>query len=131
MLSHPLSQSKYIPPTPTHLDVSVPILTRVNEWVKFQESSKRFIHGKDGRIALRNGGVRQGRSAVIQSFLDFLYECYRSEQSFLYKIAKYKRPSFIGLILCISHSRTFSVINGYGAPLKIYKHFGHHYDDGT
>ncbi|GKE10455.1 hypothetical protein Tco_1414006, partial [Tanacetum coccineum] len=68
---------------------------------------------------------------VIQSFLDFLYERYRSEKSSRYKIAKFKRPSFIGLNLCVSHSRTFSVVNGYGAPLEIYKHFGHHYDDRT
>ncbi|GJR43475.1 hypothetical protein Tco_1311578 [Tanacetum coccineum] len=48
------------------------------------------------------------RIAAIESFLNFLYERYRSEQSFLYKIAKFRRPSFIGL----------------------YKHFEHHHDDG-
>lgn len=47
------------------------------------------------------------------------------------QIAKYLRPMLIGLILCVSHSRTFSIVNGYAAPLEIYKHFEHHYDAGT
>ncbi|KVG40367.1 GPI mannosyltransferase [Cynara cardunculus var. scolymus] len=46
-------------------------------------------------------------------------------------MAKYVRPLLIGLILCVSHSRTFSIINGYAAPLEIYKHFEHHYDAGS
>lgn len=49
----------------------------------------------------------------------------------LLQIAKFTRPLFIGLILCVSHSRTFSIVNGYGAPLEIYKHFEHHDDAGT
>lgn len=36
----------------------------------------------------------------------------------------------LGLILCASHSRTFSIINGYSAPLEIYKHLDH-YDDSV
>lgn len=47
------------------------------------------------------------------------------------QMAKYTRPLLIGLILCVSHSRTFSIINGYSAPLEIYKHFEHHDDVGT
>ena len=46
-------------------------------------------------------------------------------------MAKYVRPLLIGLVLCVSHSRTFSIINGYAAPLEIYKHFEHHYDAGS
>ncbi|KAG6494513.1 hypothetical protein ZIOFF_049545 [Zingiber officinale] len=41
-------------------------------------------------------------------------------------IAKGVRPVFLGLILCASHSRTFSILNGYSAPLEIYKHLDHH-----
>lgn len=70
-------------------------------------------------------------AAVIDSLPDFFYERYRTEQSLLYKMAKYVRPLLIGLILCVSHSRTFSIINGYAAPLEIYKHFEHHYDAGS
>ncbi|GJW50469.1 hypothetical protein Tco_0091820 [Tanacetum coccineum] len=102
-----------------HLDVSVPILTRVNEWVKFQEKQQKFIHmahvrwEEVYRFEKWWGEARQVRflysicpliciavAAVIQSFLDFLYERYRSEKSSRYKIAKFKRPSFIGLNLC-------------------------------
>lgn len=45
--------------------------------------------------------------------------------------AKALRPLVLGLILCSSHSRTFSLINGYGAPIEIYKHLEHHDDAGT
>lgn len=47
------------------------------------------------------------------------------------QIAKFLRPVILGLILCVSHSRTFSLIHGYSAPLEIYKHFEHHDDAGT
>ncbi|GJZ88132.1 hypothetical protein Tco_0659914 [Tanacetum coccineum] len=131
-----------------HLDVSVPILTRVNEWVKFQggvwrnvvlndgytdilgnnkdqKSSKSLSTGRSVRFEKWWGEARQVRflysicpliciavAAVIQSFLDFLYERYRSEKSSRYKIAKFKRPSFIGLNLC---------------PFRdLLCHFGHH-----
>lgn len=70
-------------------------------------------------------------AAVIESIPDFFFDRYRTEQSFLHNMAKYLRPLLIGLILCVSHSRTFSIINGYAAPLEIYKHFQHHDDAGT
>lgn len=94
-------------------------------------------------------------ASVIESFPDFFYERYSTEQSLLYKvnhnfilhmlcmmnsltisllhmqIAKFVRPVVLGFILCLSHSRTFSIINGYSAPLEIYKHFEHHDDAGT
>lgn len=47
------------------------------------------------------------------------------------QVAKFLRPVILGLILCVSHSRTFSLIHGYSAPLEIYKHFEHHDDVGT
>ncbi|WOK97181.1 dol-P-Man:Man(6)GlcNAc(2)-PP-Dol alpha-1,2-mannosyltransferase [Canna indica] len=46
-------------------------------------------------------------------------------------IAKGLRPVILGLILCASHSRTFSILNGYSSPLEIYKHLEHHDDAGT
>lgn len=46
------------------------------------------------------------------------------------QIAKTLRPLVLGVILCASHSRTFSLINGYSAPLEIYKHLEHHDDVG-
>lgn len=47
------------------------------------------------------------------------------------QIAKCLRPVVLGLILCASHARTFSMLNGYSAPLEIYKHFEHHEDVGS
>lgn len=47
------------------------------------------------------------------------------------QIAQYLRPLVLGLILCASHSRTFSLIHGYSAPIEIYKHFEHHDDVGN
>ena len=52
--------------------------------------------------------------------------------SFCYnvQITKYIRPVILGLILCASHARTFSLINGYSAPLEVYKLLEHHDDAG-
>lgn len=44
--------------------------------------------------------------------------------------AKLLRPLVLSLILCASHSRTFSLINGYGAPLEVYKILEHHDEAG-
>ncbi|KAG6495731.1 hypothetical protein ZIOFF_043557 [Zingiber officinale] len=41
-------------------------------------------------------------------------------------IAKGLRSIFLDLILCASHSSTFSKFNGYFVSLEIYKHLGHH-----
>lgn len=46
------------------------------------------------------------------------------------QIAKSLQPLVLGLILCASHSRTFSLIHGYSAPLETYKHLEHHDDAG-
>lgn len=46
------------------------------------------------------------------------------------QITKYLRPVILGIILCASHSRTFSIINGYSAPLEVYKLLEHHDDAG-
>lgn len=47
------------------------------------------------------------------------------------QIAKFIRPVVLGLILTASHARTFSLINGYGAPLETYKILEHYDDVGT
>lgn len=47
------------------------------------------------------------------------------------QIAKGLRPIVLGLILCASHARTFSLIHGYSAPIEIYKLLEHHEDVGT
>ncbi|XP_042419100.1 dol-P-Man:Man(6)GlcNAc(2)-PP-Dol alpha-1,2-mannosyltransferase-like [Zingiber officinale] len=65
-------------------------------------------------------------TAVIDSFPDLFRDKYAVEDSTLVMIAKGVRPVFLGLILCASHSRTFSILNGYSAPLEIYKHLDHH-----
>ncbi|CAM8954640.1 unnamed protein product [Rhodiola kirilowii] len=70
-------------------------------------------------------------SAVIENFPNFFKDKYNPyDDSWLVKIAKWSRPVVLCLILCASHARTFSVINGYSAPLEIYKHLEHHDDAG-
>ncbi|KAK2986597.1 hypothetical protein RJ640_004353, partial [Escallonia rubra] len=70
-------------------------------------------------------------SAVIECFPEFFRDKYNpNDQSVLFQIAKYIRPLVLGLILCASHARTFSLIHGYSAPLEIYKHLEHHGDAG-
>lgn len=95
-------------------------------------------------------------SAVIESFPDLLqdkYNFYDStllvKVSFLYffwltrfssisqshyflhmQVAKSLRPIALSLILAASHCRTFSLLNGYSAPLEVYKLLEHHDDVG-
>ncbi|XP_050216377.1 dol-P-Man:Man(6)GlcNAc(2)-PP-Dol alpha-1,2-mannosyltransferase [Mercurialis annua] len=71
-------------------------------------------------------------SAVIESFPDLFRDKYSSRDSSVWvMIAKLLRPVVLSLILCASHARTFSLINGYGAPIEIYKILEHHDDAGT
>ncbi|KAF3442419.1 hypothetical protein FNV43_RR16335 [Rhamnella rubrinervis] len=71
-------------------------------------------------------------SVVIDSFPDLFRDRYNSnDNSLLVVIAKVLRPVVLGLILCASHARTFSLIHGYSAPLEIYKLLEHHEDVGT
>ncbi|XBI63117.1 hypothetical protein VPH35_043602 [Triticum aestivum] len=69
-------------------------------------------------------------ASVIDSFPYFFHDKYANEQSIFEKIAKGLRPLILGFILCTSHSRTFSMLNGYGAPLQIYRHLEYHEDTG-
>ncbi|GJW58024.1 protein NSP-interacting kinase 3 isoform X3 [Tanacetum coccineum] len=56
-----------------------------------------------------------------RKFIDMAHV--RWEEVYMYRLEKWWGEA--------RHVRTFSVVNGYGAPLEIYKHFGHHYDDRT
>lgn len=70
-------------------------------------------------------------SAVIESFPDFFRDKHNPyDYSVLVMIAKVLRPTALGLILAVSHARTFSLINGYGAPLEVYKILEHHDEAG-
>ncbi|KAK9150516.1 hypothetical protein Syun_008825 [Stephania yunnanensis] len=76
--------------------------------------------------------VCRGDSKVFSSIPMFL-RCRFHGNLDLYPLicaAKILRPIVLSLILCASHSRTFSLINGYSAPLEIYKHLEHHDDAG-
>ncbi|PQP93085.1 dol-P-Man:Man(6)GlcNAc(2)-PP-Dol alpha-1 2-mannosyltransferase [Prunus yedoensis var. nudiflora] len=71
-------------------------------------------------------------SAVIESFPDVFRSDYDSQgNSPMVMTAKILRPVVLGLILCASHARTFSVINGYSAPLEVYKLLEDHDNAGT
>ncbi|XP_022749288.1 dol-P-Man:Man(6)GlcNAc(2)-PP-Dol alpha-1,2-mannosyltransferase-like isoform X3 [Durio zibethinus] len=71
-------------------------------------------------------------SAVIESFPDLFRDKYNPyNNSIIVMTAKILRPVALSLILCASHSRTFSLINGYAAPLEVYKILEHHDDAGT
>ncbi|VFQ64338.1 unnamed protein product [Cuscuta campestris] len=71
-------------------------------------------------------------SAVIECFPDLFHDKYNPyDPNVLVAVAKFLRPVALGLILCASHARTFSLINGYSAPLEIYKHLDYHDDVGA
>ncbi|XP_039055647.1 dol-P-Man:Man(6)GlcNAc(2)-PP-Dol alpha-1,2-mannosyltransferase-like isoform X1 [Hibiscus syriacus] len=53
------------------------------------------------------------------------------DKSTIVVIAKVLRPGALCLILCASHARTFSLINGYAASFKVYKILDHYDDAGT
>lgn len=70
-------------------------------------------------------------SAFLESIPDFFRDKYNpNDNSVPVMIGKSIRPLILGLILCVSHARTFSVIHGYSAPLEIYKHLDYHEDAG-
>ncbi|KAL8129798.1 hypothetical protein V2J09_018953 [Rumex salicifolius] len=70
-------------------------------------------------------------SAFIESIPDFFKDPFdRYSTSVLVTVSKVVRPLILAVILCLSHSRTFSLINGYSAPIEIYKHLDYHDDAG-
>lgn len=117
----PIAKRKYVPEL-------LVIVSPIYIWVAFMSlqphKEERFLYPIYPLICV-------AASAVIESFPDLFRDKYDPNgSSLLVVIAKAVRPLVLGIILCASHSRTFSLINGYSAPLEIYKHLEHHDDAG-
>ncbi|KAL8505723.1 hypothetical protein ACS0TY_016804 [Phlomoides rotata] len=117
----PIAKKKYAPEL-------LVIISPMYIWIAFMSlqphKEERFLYPIYPLICV-------AASAVIESFPDLFRDKYNpNHPSVLVSIAKGLRPLVLGLILCASHSRTFSLINGYSAPLEIYKHLEHHDDAG-
>ncbi|KAL7143428.1 hypothetical protein ABFS83_08G190000 [Erythranthe nasuta] len=117
----PIAKKKYVPEL-------LVIISPMYIWLAFMSlqlhKEERFLYPIYPLICV-------AAAAVIESFPDLFRDKYNpNHNSVLVVIAKALRPLALGLILCASHSRTFSLINGYSAPLEIYKHFEHHDDAG-
>ncbi|KAL3636925.1 hypothetical protein CASFOL_019224 [Castilleja foliolosa] len=115
----PVAKKKYFP------DLLV-IISPIYIWLAFMSlqphKEERFLYPIYPLICV-------AASAVIESFPDLFRDKYNpNDNSVVVVIAKALRPLALGLILCASHSRTFSLTNGYSAPLEIYKHLEHHDD---
>ncbi|GFP78661.1 dol-p-man:man(6)glcnac(2)-pp-dol alpha-1 2-mannosyltransferase [Phtheirospermum japonicum] len=115
----PVAKKKYVP------DLLV-IISPVYIWLAFMSlqphKEERFLYPIYPLICV-------AASAVIESFPDLFRDKFNpNDNSVFVVIAKSLRPLALGLILCASHCRTFSLTNGYSAPLEIYKHLEHHDD---
>ncbi|KAJ9671458.1 hypothetical protein PVL29_025256 [Vitis rotundifolia] len=118
----PIVRKKYVP------DLLV-VISPIYIWLGFMSlqphKEERFLYPIYPLVCV-------AASAVIESFPDLFRDPYYPNDNYLMvMIAKCLRPVVLGLILCASHARTFSIINGYSAPLEIYKHFEHHEDVGS
>lgn len=118
----PIVRKKYVP------DLLV-VISPIYIWLGFMSlqphKEERFLYPIYPLVCV-------AASAVIESFPDLFRDPYYPNANYLMvMIAKCLRPVVLGLILCASHARTFSMLNGYSAPLEIYKHFEHHEDVGS
>ncbi|KAL6999618.1 mannosyltransferase [Sarracenia purpurea var. burkii] len=118
----PVARKKYVP------DLFV-VISPIYIWLAFMSllphKEERFLYPIYPLICV-------AASAVIESFPDFFRDKYNPNHNYLLvTISKTLRPLVLGLILCSSHARTFSLIHGYSAPLEIYKHLEHHDDVDT
>ncbi|XP_031106851.1 dol-P-Man:Man(6)GlcNAc(2)-PP-Dol alpha-1,2-mannosyltransferase [Ipomoea triloba] len=118
----PFAKKKYAP------DLLV-VISPVYIWLAFMSlqphKEERFLYPVYPLICV-------AASAVIESFPDIFHDKYNpNDPNVLVMIAKFLRPVALGFILCASHARTFSLINGYSAPLEIYKHLSYHDDVGA
>lgn len=116
----PITRKKYAP------DLLV-VVSPMYIWIAFMSlqphKEERFLYPIYPLVCI-------AASAVIDSFPDLFRDKYSSnDNSMLVTGAKFLRPFILGVILCCSHARTFSLINGYSAPIEIYKHL-EHYDNG-
>lgn len=118
----PIAKKKYAP------DLLI-VISPIYIWLAFMSlqphKEERFLYPIYPLICV-------AASAVMESFPDIFQDKYDPSRNYmLVQAAKYVRPMVLGLILCASHSRTFSLINGYSAPLEIYKHLDYHDDVET
>lgn len=118
----PIAKKKYAP------DLLI-VISPIYIWLAFMSlqphKEERFLYPIYPLICV-------AASAVMESFPDIFRDKYDPSRNYmLVQAAKYVRPMVLGLILCASHSRTFSLINGYSAPLEIYKHLDYHDDVET
>lgn len=117
----PIARKKYAP------DLVV-VVSSVYIWLVFMSlqphKEERFLYPIYPLICV-------AASAVIESFPDLFRDKYNPNANFvMVTTAKVLRPLVLSLILCASHSRTFSLVNGYAAPIEVYKILGHHDDAG-
>ncbi|KAK4484676.1 hypothetical protein RD792_007265 [Penstemon davidsonii] len=117
----PIAKKKYAPEL-------LVIISPIYIWLAFMSlqphKEERFLYPIYPLICV-------AASAVIDSFPDLFRDKYNpNDTSLLVVMAKTLRPIALGIILCASHSRTFSLLNGYSAPLETYKHLEHHDDAG-
>ncbi|XVE50094.1 hypothetical protein DITRI_Ditri01bG0133700 [Diplodiscus trichospermus] len=118
----PIARKKYAP------DLLI-VISPLYIWLAFMSlqphKEERFLYPIYPLICV-------AASAVIESFPDIFRGKYNPyDNSIIIMIAKILRPVALSLILCASHARTFSLINGYAAPLEVYKILEHHDDAGT
>ncbi|CAN6443771.1 unnamed protein product [Victoria cruziana] len=118
----PIKKEKYTP----HLLI---VVSPIYIWLAFMSlqphKEERFLYPIYPLICV-------SAAAVIDSFPDFFRDKYMpNDDSVSILMAKIIRPVVLGLILCASHGRTFSLVNGYSAPLTIYKHLEYHDDAGA
>ncbi|KAL7249678.1 hypothetical protein ACSBR1_011792 [Camellia fascicularis] len=117
----PIARKKYAP------DLLI-VVSPIYIWLAFMSlqphKEERFLYPIYPLICV-------AASAVIESIPDFFQDKYNpNHNSLLVTMAKSVRPLVLGLVLCSSHARTFSLIHGYSAPLEIYKHLEYHADVG-
>ncbi|KAL5550089.1 hypothetical protein UlMin_000265 [Ulmus minor] len=122
MILMPVMRKKYAP------DLLV-VVSPIYIWLTFMSlqphKEERFLYPIYPLICI-------AASAVIESSPDIFRDKYNPrDNSIMVWISTILRPVILGLILCASHARTFSLINGYSAPLEIYKLLEHHDDVGT
>ncbi|KAK1583702.1 hypothetical protein Q3G72_026218 [Acer saccharum] len=117
----PIARKKYAP------DLLV-VVSPLYIWLAFMSlqphKEERFLYPVYPLICV-------AASAVIESFPDLFRDKYNpNDKNLMVMAAKILRPLVLSLILCASHARTFSLINGYAAPLEVYKILEHHDDAG-
>ncbi|KAK8542778.1 hypothetical protein V6N12_015358 [Hibiscus sabdariffa] len=118
----PIARKKYAP------DLLI-VISPLYIWLAFMSlqphKEERFLYPVYPLVCV-------AASAVIESFPDIFRDKYNPyDNSIIVMMAKFLRPVVLSLILCASHARTFSLINGYAAPLEVYKILEHHDEAGT